>query len=180
MRCTLLPHIDHPMPAVQSITVEMAFDEDQLTLRYSVTGQMEKLVFENAQDTGRADKLWQKSCFEIFIRPQGERRYDEYNFASTTHWAAYGFMDRRHGMHDLKIVHPPHIENSRSDSRFTLDVVMPDIRLPQTGVDIGLSVIVEDVDGAHSYWALAHPSGQADFHNDACFALRLPQLAFTE
>jgi hypothetical protein len=180
MRCTLLPHIDHPMPAVQSITVEMAFDDQQLTLRYTVTGQMDRLVFEAEKAAQRADKLWQKSCFEIFMRPVGERRYDEYNFASTGHWAAYGFTDRRHGMHDLNDVDPPHIKSNRSDNLFTLDVVMPHIRLPQTGVDIGLSVIVEDVDGAHSYWALAHPEGQADFHNDACFALRLPQLAFTE
>jgi hypothetical protein len=180
MRCTLLPHIDHPMPAVQSITVDMAFDDDQLTLRYSVTGQMDRLMFEAERAAQRADKLWQKSCFEIFIRPLGERRYDEYNFASSSHWAAYGFTDRRHGMHDLKVVQAPRIEQSHTNNQFILDVILPHIHLHQTGVDIGLSVIVEDVDGAHSYWALAHPEGQADFHNDACFALRLPQLALTE
>jgi len=32
----------------------------------------------------------------------------------------------------------------------------------------------EDTGGNRSFWALAHPSGQPDFHHPACFAAELP------
>jgi hypothetical protein len=38
---------------------------------------------------------------------------------------------------------------------------------------LGLSVVVEEVDGGMSYWALAHPPGRPDFHHRAGFALEV-------
>ncbi|MEO7634103.1 MAG: hypothetical protein ABIS38_00470 [Sphingomicrobium sp.] len=43
--------------------------------------------------------------------------------------------------------------------------------------DIGLSAVIEEQDGAKSYWALAHGPGPPDFHNRACFAHCLPPFA---
>ena len=43
-----------------------------------------------------------------------------------------------------------------------------------TGWDLGLSAVIEEVDGTKSYWALAHGAGPPDFHNPACFAYHLP------
>jgi hypothetical protein len=40
----------------------------------------------------------------------------------------------------------------------------------------GLSAVIEEADGTKSYWALAHPSGEPDFHHPDCFALELPAL----
>jgi hypothetical protein len=41
----------------------------------------------------------------------------------------------------------------------------------------GLSAIIEEADGTRSYWALAHPPGEPDFHHPDCFALELPAAA---
>jgi hypothetical protein len=35
---------------------------------------------------------------------------------------------------------------------------------------LGLSALIEDTSGRKSYWALAHPSGNPDFHHADCFA----------
>ena len=35
---------------------------------------------------------------------------------------------------------------------------------------MGLSMVIEELDGTKSYWALAHPPGAPDFHHPACFA----------
>ena len=49
---------------------------------------------------------------------------------------------------------------------------LPD--LPRDGAwRLGLSALIEDTSGHKSYWALAHPSGQADFHHSDCFAYEL-------
>ena len=40
--------------------------------------------------------------------------------------------------------------------------------------DFGLSVVLEEANGAKSYWALAHASGRPDFHAADCFVAKLP------
>jgi hypothetical protein len=39
---------------------------------------------------------------------------------------------------------------------------------------LGLSAVIEEMNGRLSYWALAHPPGKPDFHHADCFALELP------
>ena len=39
---------------------------------------------------------------------------------------------------------------------------------------IGLSAVVETTDGTLSYWALAHPRAQPDFHHPVGWTARVP------
>jgi len=41
---------------------------------------------------------------------------------------------------------------------------------------LGLSAVIEDVTGGKSYWALAHPPGDPDFHHSVCFAREVSPL----
>jgi hypothetical protein len=38
----------------------------------------------------------------------------------------------------------------------------------------GVSAVIEEADGTKSYWALAHPPGEPDFHDPESFVLSLP------
>jgi len=40
--------------------------------------------------------------------------------------------------------------------------------------EVGISAVIEELDGTKSYWALAHPPGAPDFHHPTCFAATLP------
>ena len=42
------------------------------------------------------------------------------------------------------------------------------------GWQLGLSAVLEEVDGTKSYWALAHPEDKPNFHHPDCFAAQLP------
>ena len=46
---------------------------------------------------------------------------------------------------------------------------------PDADGRLGLSVVIETLDGAISYWALAHPSEKPDFHHPDSFILTLPE-----
>jgi hypothetical protein len=41
---------------------------------------------------------------------------------------------------------------------------------------LGLSAVIEDLDGVLSYWALRHPPGKPDFHHPDTFALEIDLL----
>jgi len=48
--------------------------------------------------------------------------------------------------------------------------------VPESGaLKVNLAAVIEEADGAKSYWAHAHPpEGPPDFHHPDCFVLELP------
>jgi hypothetical protein len=100
--------------------------------------------------------------------------YLEFNFSPSTQWAAYSFTDRRRGMASIEEIVPPTIETKTSDTTLELATMLDLGALNLSGaLTIGLSAVIEESNGAMSYWALAHPKGKADFHHSDCFALTL-------
>lgn len=150
-------------------------NDGKLWVRYHLEGKICDLTLPEPCESGRADCLWQTTCFELFLREEGHPNYTEFNFSPSSRWAAYEFASYRVGMTSLGLSLAPEIGLDASDSHFALEV---GLQLPMPWSDshivAGFSAIVEGADGAKSYWALAHPPGKPDFHHGDCFALALP------
>jgi len=148
------------------------FVDGRLMLRWHVNGQ-DALAVPGFGGVGRAENLWETTCFELFVREGEGAAYREYNFSPSQRWAAYGFASYREGRHDLDLAEPPQISHASGEQLFVLTVILPDSVLAGGSV-AGLSAVIEEKCGRKSYWALAHPEGdKPDFHDAACFALRL-------
>jgi hypothetical protein len=176
MRLTLKLHPEFRCDAVERIDVELARQGGRLQLAYIVTGDIAGLSLPAPAAPVRADGLWQHSCFENFVRVGDEAGYAEFNFAPSGEWAAYRFSGHRSGMAKLPIA-TPRIETQAFPGRYELHAALDSQITSATRWRIGLSAVIEETDGRKSYWALAHPSGQADFHHEDCFALELPPAA---
>jgi hypothetical protein len=160
---------------VESIEVTLArTDGGRLWLRYYVEMPLDSLALPYETEPTRTDELWKTTCFEAFLRVSGGKPYIELNASPSHQWAAYRFEDYRAGMVELPMETSPEIGLDMSDSHFALEVdyVLPSEWAGQS-LDLGLSAVIEDVDGTKSYWALAHPPGTPDFHHGDCFALQL-------
>jgi len=140
---------------------------------FGVGGKAEHFVIPEVSEPVRADDLWQTTCFEAFLRPLSGQGYREWNFAPSGQWAAYEFARYREGRVPAEVDAPPYI---RMEDNFTWWALGASIAVPaDTNWELGLSAILEEKDGAKSYWALAHPPGdKPDFHDPVCFAARLP------
>jgi hypothetical protein len=167
----LIRHSQSDCAAVTGITGYAVRDGGTLRLRFDVSGNIGDIKIPAHIGTERADALWQHTCFEAFVRPGPGPAYHEFNFSPSCNWAAYGFADYRQSMTELDI-DPPKIDTRTSAVAYALHAAVDG--LPD-GVDwdIGLSAVIECVDGTLSYWALKHPFGPADFHHSDCFALKL-------
>ncbi len=142
-----------------------------LRLDYALTGRISGIALPQPMKAARQDGLWRTTCFEAFLRREGEAGYLELNLSPSGEWAAYKFDDYRSGMAEAGLV-PPTIETRAGDNRLELSAA---IHLPSPGRwRLGLSAVIEETDGGTSYWALAHPPGPPDFHAPACFAAELP------
>lgn len=167
----LVCHPDTPCTADIFISAEAVRSSARsLYLRFIIDGEMDKIVMPGRQARERTDGLWNTTCCEAFVRARGRSDYLECNFSPSTAWAAYYFDDYREGMRDADA--SPDFD--RIGGIFQA-IVGVDAYPELWGADwqLGLSVVIEEVGGTKSYWALAHPPGKPDFHHPDCFQLML-------
>ena len=138
---------------------------------FGVAAPAERFAMPEASEGGRAEGLWRTTCCEAFLREAGEIGYREWNFSPSGDWAAWDFAGYREGMTEAD-VHPPYIRFEDNLTWWTLGATIATDAARSW--QLGLSVVLEERDGTKSYWALAHPPGDApDFHHADCFAAKL-------
>lgn len=170
----LVPHGDFPSDAIRMIEVQVSRGErGRLDVEYRAVGAVDLVRWPNWKAVEPADRLWEHSCFELFVRAPGAADYAEMNFSTSGQWAAYRFDGHRTGMRAIEDVL---VGGGRTfgdgEVRVRRTITLPDwADLPEW--QIGLSAVIETLAGAKSYWALAHPDGPPDFHADICFAARI-------
>jgi hypothetical protein len=203
MRVSLKPHPDHPGRALSGLEVELTrLGARRFRLLFAAHGDPRHIAMPRQALGGkRTDGLWQHSCFEAFFRGAGDEAYYEFNLAPSGDWAAYRLSSYRAGMKPAHNVGEPRIGTigrrraPTDEERALLELTDQDPldRFPKPcfGITaildlkqaadlpgdrpwrIGLSAVIEERNGAKSFWALAHPPGDPDFHHDDCFALEL-------
>jgi len=170
----LIAHPDFPPIAIDAIEVDLDLTRKGVsTLWYTVFGSLDALVVPREASERRVDELWKTTCFEMFVRNPSSSGYLELNFSPSREWAAYHFDGYRRGMRPAELGHPPVISSSRI-GWFELHVTLPFDLHCDTRLLLQLSAVLEENEGTKSYWALAHPPGDPDFHQPDCFALELP------
>jgi len=177
-RVKLLRHPQSRGSSVLEIDVEIARSASALTLIYAVRGDIEAVSLPKEVAPARADGLWQHTCFEAFVRSSPAPAYREFNFSPSRQWAAYRFDDYRQGMTTDVVIADPRIELQSDDgeTRLLASLDLSDAAAWDAAKDwrLGLSAVIEDRDGGRSWWALAHPPGNPDFHHGDGFVLTLP------
>jgi hypothetical protein len=174
----LVPHPDSPSEAVRAVAARIALARDGgWRLHFRVDGTMSLLRWPDRGPAERSDGLWQHSCFEAFLRADGDDGYHEFNFATNGAWAAWRFAALRSGRESPGLAAPA-IEVKRGAECLEMSVALAAAAIPLPAgalcVRAGLAAVIEDAGGRLSYWAVAHPGPRPDFHDPAGFALSLP------
>ncbi len=161
-----------PYPALRLPNLEISGAVEQtgprFSIRYVVTGEVQAVFMpEPAVTPARQHDLWKTTCFEFFLAPQGEPRYWEFNLSPAGHWNIYA-MDayRQVNMREEKSMTQPEFNFQKTEAGLSV-VANADLSpiLPQEArLDIGITAVIHTVNGHESFWALAHPGPQADFH----------------
>lgn len=173
----LSPHPGTPCAAVQrlEVTLVRAASGQAWHLRYELAGDLDRLRVPPASgQPSPRDGLWRHTCFEAFVGTPGSSAYLEFNFSPSGDWAAYAFSAERQRDLAAPALPAPRITCTQDAQHLVLDAVLPTHGLPDTDWIVGLSAVIETTDGQPSYWALAHPRAQPDFHHRAGWTARLP------
>jgi hypothetical protein len=160
--------------AIQAIAVELVRPSpERLLLTYRVTGRVEDVVLPPPAPPLRRDRLWESTCFELFLQPPGASGYVEFNFAPSGEWAAYSFEGYRAGMAQAAVPAAPAISCSRTTDGIAMEVSLS-LWPASVRARLGLAVIVDETSGPKSYWAISHCGDEPDFHRADCFVGELP------
>ncbi|MEO6247064.1 MAG: DOMON-like domain-containing protein [Sphingomicrobium sp.] len=173
----LIPHPDR-LPAAPPFNLWVNVDRSggfgvnaSVNFFFCVGAPASRFLIPSPGKAERVDDLWQTTCFEAFLKPEGDPGYTEWNFGPSSGWAAYQFSGHRLGMANAEVVAAPYI---RVEDNLTWWGLGATVSVPASeGFQLGLSAVIEEQDGSKSYWALAHGPGAPDFHHDDCFVARL-------
>lgn len=153
-------------------------EDTLLTFLYVLTGDLAGIRIPSPAAPGRADRLWEHTCFEAFVQVKGRPDYYEFNFSPSGEWAVHAFRGYRDGGPGNDDMLEPNITVRTKGKMLELNGVIRLDFLPTKQVGaalrLGLSAVIEEIDGRLSYWALEHPSKKPDFHHPDSFALEIP------
>jgi hypothetical protein len=165
-------------PFIDGLRVRV-WREARLRVRFEMEGDLERLRMpptppSQAPQAIQGERLWEHTCFEVFMGCEADERYREFNVAPSRQWATYAFRRRREAeARDLSGI--PVIQVERTERNIALDLALPlEPMFANAPLRLGLSAVLEDTTGACSHWALRHPGDRPDFHHPDSFALRLP------
>jgi hypothetical protein len=190
MRANLTPVIAHPAvlnchPETSSSRRNLEgrvgwTESGALRVTFTIKGDIAFLRIPQSRMSSRAEGLWKHTCFEAFVGVKGDVAYYEFNFSTSGEWAVYVFRDYRDGGPMDNDELDPKISVRSETETLELSAVMRLDLLPviQPGaiLRLGLSAVIEDIDGQLSYWALKHPPGKPDFHHSDNFTLEIQPL----
>lgn len=168
-----------PLRLQVSLAAAGSEDGPGLLLHYALSGDVTALRLPAPAAPGPADGLWQHSCFEAFVGASGDTAYREFNFSPSGQWAAYRFSSERVRDPASETPIAPHMSWQSSVDGLSLQVWLPLLALPPVVPgrpwDLGLTAVIETVDGQLSYWALRHSGTRPDFHHRGGWLTR-PEL----
>jgi hypothetical protein len=166
-------HPASPCAALRGIQATVRRNPDgRLDVTYRIEGDLDRVRIPPPRPPRAGEQLWQHTCCEVFVADAAGPGYQEFNFSPSGEWAAFRFTGYREG---ASFAAPdPRIGIVRTAR--ALDLTAQIDPNHKGKLRIGLSAVIEEIDGALSYWALRHAPGKPDFHHRDAFALELDEV----
>lgn len=169
----LICHEAAACTAVKSLHVEIeTLPNKNLLIRYILAANLAQLRIPEPMPPEFTDGLWEHTCFEAFIGVAGEKDYHEFNFSPSGQWAAFAFSDYRL-RRQWTASQPSRSKIVVNHKRLQMETLIEPVNLPANPLNkpfqLGLTAVVETIDGSRSYWALHHPGVRPDFHHRGGF-----------
>ena len=142
-----------------------------LSLTFSDPEDLIKFSYSNDQSPRRAFGLWEKTCFEIFLKKLNSNEYIEFNFSADMEWSCFHFDDYKEGMKDYQGARILELKFDQKNRTFMAKWSLDSLNGP---FDCGISTIIQTKRLEKSFWALKHPNLTPDFHDFRSFVVHAP------
>ncbi len=148
---------------------------NNLSISYTLSGQVEIAIPGPADFPFRKDRLWEETCFELFLCPKKMDNYWEFNLSPAGYWNVYSFTFYRQDMREEPAFQslPFSVHLGKKALQLFLTFNMDKIIPAQQVLNVAVSAVIKTIDGSITYWALSHPGPKPDFHRRDSFIIEL-------
>ena len=175
---SLIPFPDSNIPNI-TISGKIVRQHNTLTIHYSLTGEIETILLPKPSNhPSRKNDLWMATCFEFFLSIPGQPSYWEFNMSPSGDWNVYHMEAyRRVRFREETLIQWLPFSVRREAEGILLNASVDLYPIISTGnpIQVGITSVIQATDGHETYWALAHPNLQADFHLRESFILDLAE-----
>lgn len=154
-----------------SIEAEINLNQESVFLSFRIQKGMELIDLGiPTPNRSRLIKLWEKTCFELFIKNQNDN-YIEFNFSPNFEWNSFYFNKKGDALKQWEPMKIPATEILLSHDHFFLFVNIKKEYFPKEFFDTkneltaGITSVIKDKSGSLSYWALSHNDIRPNFHH---------------
>lgn len=157
----------------------------QLTIAFLLSGDLEKVAIAPSKSkagigAARGDRLWEQTCFEFFLaagpKPTTNTPYWEFNLSPSGDWNIFALDGYRRGLKEEDAISYLSFGVENKPESVCLDLRDVDIsRLVSLNQPLwlGVSAVIVLKTGVQTFWAIAHPRPEPDFHHPDSFVLAL-------
>ena len=179
-------HPFEPTARTQALAIEGTVERSQgvLAVTYKLTGDLTQVAVPPPDDGFvRRDRLWEHTCFEFFLAAGTEGRakaasapYWEFNLSPGGNWNVFSLAGYRQGLKEEQAIAalPFVVFAAAGELRLDISVDASALVAPNRPALLGASAVIKLMDGTETFWAIAHPGPEADFHHPDSFVLALP------
>lgn len=168
-----------PTEVPLEVAAHLDINNQKLTALFLLRGPWQKILFPPRNATpAHKERLWEQTCFEIFLKSCDRDDYWEFNFSPSGDFACYHLDHYRSGLKIETRVTQMSCVLSSTDAQESLWRAQADLSLilgfPETqNLRIGVSTILKFKSGPTSHWALTHKKNRPDFHDPESFSYLL-------
>jgi len=162
-------------PPVQ-ITGSIVRCSNRLSISYQLQGTLHEILIPARDEIpARRSRLWEETCFELFLAAENSEQYWEFNLSPAGHWNVFRFSSYRQSMQEETAFSSLPFSTQHIGDTLLLHMELDAEKiLKACSLEAGVSAIIKTRVGEVTYWSLAHNPVRPDFHARDCFIIHLP------
>ncbi len=148
-----------------NLKVKVIRDNKLWDILYCLEGDIESINIPQLVEEGqRKDRLWEKTCFELFFFHPKKEEYFEWNFSPDTNWAFYHFKQYRQ-RHTEPTSNFEMVKINQYTDQRTKMILSARILFDTTEPLLSPCAVISHKNGRKSYFSSTHLREEPDFHD---------------
>lgn len=137
--------------------------EDTVEINFSWVDKKNLISFAKAPISMRATKLWEQTCFEVFIQPVGGSRYFEINLTAQKAWNVFEFTDYRSPQPPQEFAKAEMLNFTVGEQQLKAQIKFAEENFEKIKLSICAVVMLNGL--PVTYWSTKHTDQKPNFHH---------------
>ena len=149
--------------------------DEQLNIKYVLNNSAKIIIPQVNKTPLRRYDLWERTCFEFFLKIKDTTKYWEFNLSPSGNWNVFRFSGYRSNIAEENAFKalPFNVFRNTESLIVEANINLNQIVSADRKLEVAISTVVEDKERKLSYWALTHPRNKADFHHPNSFTIKV-------